>query len=102
MTSPTGSPPSSRRFSIVRSAPISRRVSNRPARSGLSSTPSTVTAEPGVIRAATSGKAADDGSPGTRDDGSAQPLAAARRITRAPGSSATTTSAPKARSMRSV
>ena len=41
--------------------------SKRPVRSGFSSTPSTVTSEPGVISAATSGKAADDGSPGTAD-----------------------------------
>ena len=37
--SPTGSPPSMRRFSTAMSAPISASVANRPVRSGLSPTP---------------------------------------------------------------
>jgi hypothetical protein len=44
-------------------------------RSSLSITPSTVTSEPGTIRPATSGKAADDGSPGTEHVGPGQLLA---------------------------
>jgi hypothetical protein len=46
-------------------AAISRNTSNSPARSGFSPTPVTVTAEPGTSKAATSGNAAEDGSPGT-------------------------------------
>ncbi|MNJ55954.1 hypothetical protein D3C77_514780 [compost metagenome] len=44
---------------------MSIQVWNRPVRRGLSITPSTVTSEPGTIRAAARGKAAEDGSPGT-------------------------------------
>ena len=61
---PARRPPRAR-FSKAMSAPISRRHSSRPVRSGLSPTPSIVTSEPGTISAATSGKAAEDGSPGT-------------------------------------
>ena len=43
VTSPTGSPPSRARWRSSRSAPISRRVSNRPVRSGLSRHCPTVT-----------------------------------------------------------
>ena len=45
---PTGSPPSSRAFVMAMSAPISRSVSNRPVRSGLSPTLESVTSEPGT------------------------------------------------------
>ena len=44
---------------------MSARVVRSPLRSGLSITPSRITSEPGVISAATSGNAAEDGSAGT-------------------------------------
>ncbi len=102
VTSPTGSPPSCRTPVISRSAPISFKVSNSPARSGLSSTPSTVTSDPGVISAATRGKAADEGSPGTRMEAARRRWAPAMRMRRPSGTSSTSTAAPKARSIRSV
>ncbi len=64
--SATGSPAWSRGLAKVRSAPISRKVSNRPARRGLMPTAGKVTSEPGTRRAATTGKAAEEGSAGTR------------------------------------
>ena len=104
VTSPTGSPPSSRAFAIVRSAPISRRVSNRPVRSGLSSTPSTVTSEPGRDQRRDQregGRGRDRPARGSRAPVSGWPPAQAD--VRAPSAaSVTSTSAPKARSMRSV
>src|SRR5205823_10982295 len=63
--SATGSPPSRRSFSQAMSAPISRRLVNSPVRDGLSPTFSIVTSDPGTNNAATSGNAAEDGSPGT-------------------------------------
>ena len=51
--------------SNVDAAPISSSVVSRPERSGLVITPSTTMSEPATIRAATSGKAAEDGSAGT-------------------------------------
>ena len=47
------------------SAPISSSVSIRPVRVGFISTFSMVTSDPDTSSAATSGKAVDDGSPGT-------------------------------------
>ena len=64
--SATSSPPSSRLFSSAISAPISCSVVSRPLRSGLVITPSITISEPSTISAATSGKAAEDGSAGTR------------------------------------
>ena len=86
------------------SPPISISVSIRPVRVGLRSTFSTVTSEPSTISAATIGKAAELGSPGTtitcgfrdwrrRRGGSA-------RAPSSPGS--ISIAAPKAASMRSV
>jgi len=63
--SPTSSPPAMWRLAMVRSAPISTQVSNRPVRRGFSITPCTVTSLPGTISPAASGNAAEDGSPGT-------------------------------------
>ena len=54
--SATSSPPSSRRSSSSIDAPISRKVANRPVRSGLVITPSSMISEPGTIRPATIGK----------------------------------------------
>ena len=85
------------------SAPISAGTSNSPVRDGLSPTPSIVTSDPGTISAATSGKAAEDGSPGTTIGAAVElglaldrdpPTAAALGLAR--------TVAPKWRSMRSV
>jgi hypothetical protein len=47
-------------------APISRSVANNPVRKGLVITASTMISDPDVIRAATIGKAAEDGSAGTK------------------------------------
>jgi len=47
------------------SAPISARLSSNPVRVGLSPTPAIVTSDPGTSSAATSGNAAEEGSPGT-------------------------------------
>ena len=94
--SPTGSPLSSRSFSIAIRAPISLSVSKSPVRKGLSPTPGKSIAEPPVIRAATRGKAADEGSPGTltwRAVNSGWPVRRMRRPP--PGSSLTSTAAPK-------
>ena len=91
------------RLVICRSAPISRSVSNRPVRAGLRPTPRTVTREPGTIRAATSAKAAEDGSPGTSTS-AARNSGWPRRLDDPAGAepARTTTCAPKCRSMRSV
>ena len=101
--SPTRSPPAMRSFSMVMSPPISISVVMRPVRCSLSSTFSTVTSEPGVISAATIGKAAEDGSPGTSMAwafSSGRPL---RRMMRAPCSSIVTEiSVPKPASIFSV
>ena len=84
-------------------APISCSVVMSPVRSGLVMTSVTITSEPGTIRAATIGKAAEEGSAGTttgagRSSGS--PLSV---ILRPCGPSGTTvTSAPKCASRRSV
>ena len=101
--SATGSPPSSRRFSSAISAPISSRHSSKPVRSGLMPTPSTITSEPGTISAATSGKAAEDGSPGTRIGAavsSGKPSTVIRRPP--PSAGSVDTAAPKWRNIRSV
>ena len=71
-------------------------------RKGLSSMPSTVTSEPGVIRAATSGKAAEDGSPGTLTRVPVSDWPPGRMMRRSGPAYVTSTCAPKARSMRSV
>ena len=63
--SATGSPLSSRRFSNVRFAPISRNVSKSPARVGLRPIFGTKTSDPSTISAAQIGNAADEGSRGT-------------------------------------
>src|SRR5215467_9774107 len=101
--SATGSPPSSRSFSKAMSAPISRRHSMSPVRSGLMPTPSIVTSEPGTISAAISGKAAEEGSPGTAI-GAAASSGWPSRVMRFPPPSigSAPTVAPKWRSMRSV
>jgi hypothetical protein len=65
MMSPIGSPPCSRGFTTFSLAPISRRVSNNPVLSGFRPMALRVMRDPGTSRAATSGKAAEDGSPGT-------------------------------------
>ena len=71
-------------------------------RSGLIPTPSTVTSDPGTISAATSGKAAEDGSPGTMI-GAAVISGKPSTVTRRPPSSGSVeTAAPKWRSIRSV
>ncbi|MNV66474.1 hypothetical protein D3C71_1592300 [compost metagenome] len=65
-------------------------------------TPSTVTSEPGVTRAAARGKAAEDGSPGTATKVPLRRWPPARRMRQPSPSSVTSTTAPKARSIRSV
>src|SRR3546814_17850187 len=54
--SATASPDRWRAARTLRSAPISARVVNRPARSGFTRTERRVTSEPGETRAATRGK----------------------------------------------
>lgn len=101
--SPSCSPPVSRMFSMVRSAPISCSVLKRPVRCSLSRTSATVTSDPGVISAATIGKAADDGSHGTVISCGASVAGPVSEMTRAPSASISTEmSAPKPASMRSV
>ncbi len=73
-------------------------TSTKAIRVGLSARPSTTSSEPGVIAAATTQNAADDGSPGTEN--SSGPGAPA--VTRTARSSTRTTGAPRAPSMRSV
>ena len=63
--SATSSPPASRPFRNSIEAPISSRVVTRPVRVGFIRTFSTTMSEPGTISAATIGKAAEEGSPGT-------------------------------------
>ncbi len=63
--SPTGSPPTSRGFSMTMSPPISRSRSINPARVVFRPIFSMAIFEPGTSSAATMGKAADEGSPGT-------------------------------------
>ena len=63
--SPTGSPIRTSCCSTVMSAPIRRSTSTNAIRDGLSATPSRTISEPGVMHAATTKNAADDGSPGT-------------------------------------
>ena len=87
---------------MVKSAPMSIQVWNRPVRSGLSITPSTVTSEPGTTSAAARGKAAEDGSPGTATWVPLSFWPPGRRMRQPSPSSLTSTSAPKARSIRSV
>ena len=63
--SPTLSPLSLRSFSIVMSAPMRLSTVMRPVRVGFSITASMRISDPGTMRAATMGKAADEGSAGT-------------------------------------
>ena len=63
--SPTSSPPASLRFSMTMSPPISISVSMSPVRVGFSMMFSITMSEPSVMSAATIGKAAEEGSPGT-------------------------------------
>ncbi|MNN40191.1 hypothetical protein D3C81_1542530 [compost metagenome] len=63
--SATGSPPTSRWFSKVMSAPIRRRMSITPVRVGLMPTCSSTKSEPSAIDAATRKNADDEMSPGT-------------------------------------
>ena len=63
--SATGSPACSRGEPISICAPISRRVSSSPILAGLTPTLGITRSEPGTMSAATSGKAAALGSPGT-------------------------------------
>ena len=100
--SATGSPPSSRRFSYVRSAPISRSVSNRPARVGFRPMLGTSTSEPGTISAAQTGNAALEGSRGTTMVWARSSGWPVRVISRPSGVSTTEISAPKPASIRSV
>ncbi len=101
--SPTGSPPATRSFSTRSAAPISRSVVISPVRSGFRPTFSTTTREPGTSSAATIGKAAEDGSPGTSTGAATSSGWPSSRITRpCSGVSCTETVAPKWRSMFSV
>src|SRR3954468_20737956 len=67
-TSAISSPPSLRTSSASMSAPISRSVTISPVRSGLVMTAVRMTSEPGTIRAATIGKAAEGGWAGACPD----------------------------------
>ena len=99
--SPTGSPATSRGLSTSIRAPIWASTSRMPVRLGLRPTFSTVSSAPGVMAPATSQKAAELMSPGTT-------TCWPRR--QAPGTTVTSvwpgpptvSSAPKARSMRSL
>ena len=72
-------------------------------REGLSSIPSTVTSEPGVMRPATRGKAAEEGSPGTRTATPRRRWPGGSRMRWPPPSiSVVSIVAPKPRSIRSV
>ena len=97
--SPTGSPPSIRRFSTWISAPISCRQSSRPARSGFSPTPSIRSREPGTSSAAASGNAAEDTSPGTSTSAPRSSGWPVKWMIRPSPTVSTATSAPKWRSM---
>ena len=102
-TSPTSSPPIERRFSTLMSAPISISVSTSPKRVGFISTFSTVTSEPSTISAATIGKAAELGSPGTTIFCGLRLARPSSRMIRAPSSPVPVSiAAPKAASIRSV
>ena len=63
--SATGSPPSKRLFSNSILAPISTKVVNKPERVGFKPILGKNTSEPSTIKAAHTGKAAEDGSHGT-------------------------------------
>ena len=99
VTSPTGSPPSTRSLATVSAAPISRSVSRNPIRPGLRPTPVTATREPGTMAAAASGNAAEEMSPGTEI---ALAVSSGSPVSRTAPPSSCCTHAPKCRSMRSV
>ena len=97
------SPPLSRLFAIVMSAPMSFSVSIRPMRRGLSITPLMTISEPGTINAATSGNAADEGSLGTAMGVGLSSASPVTWIALAPSASGSTAILPpKACTMRSV
>ncbi len=85
------------------SAPISRSVVMSPVRNGLVMTSARITSEPGTMRAATSGKAADEGSAGTMTAAGVN-SGSPRNVIRRPAapSASTRTSAPKCASRCSV
>ena len=95
--SATSSPPSKRRSSNVRRAPIDRRISSTPVRVGFTLTPWTTICACGWAAPATSQKAAELMSPGTRTSTAVR--ADGRTAMRSPSRS---TSAPIACSIRSV
>ena len=68
---PTGSPPRSPFGATTAPPPWSRSTSRKPVRVGLVQTPRAATRLPGTTCAATTKKAADDGSPGTSNDSGA-------------------------------
>ena len=98
MTSPAGSPNSSRGLEIEMCAPMAVRMSSTPVRVGLSPTSDKVTREPGTIAAAASRNAADEMSPGSVPSRGLSDVAG-WTVSVSP---AETTVAPMARSMRAV
>ena len=103
--SANASPPSLRTSRVSMLASISRSVVMRPLRSGLVITSVRISSEPGVINAATIGKAADEGSAGTvtgAGASSGSPLSAILRPWPAGPLESTRTLAPKCVSSRSV
>ena len=101
--SATSSPPADRRSMSSIEPPISCNVVMRPVRVGFMSTFWMVTSDPGTRRAATRGKAADDGSPGTAMVWPFRTPRPSMWMWRAPSPSVSTmTEAPKPASMRSV
>ena len=101
--SPTGSPPTSRAFTISIAPPISRSRSINPARVALRPTLPIVTRDPGTSSAATIGKAAEEGSPGTMICCGLSSASPTREMIRVPSASVSTLiSAPKPRSIRSL
>ncbi len=101
--SATSSPPARRGFMTSISAPISCSVRIRPVRVGFISTLRMVTSEPGTRSAATSGKAVEDGSPGTSITWPVSLPRPSRRIVRTPSASVSTVRfAPKPCSIFSV
>ncbi|MDT4837889.1 hypothetical protein FQZ97_716320 [compost metagenome] len=101
--SATSSPPARRGSMISMSAPISCNVRIRPVRVGFMSTLRMVTSEPSTSSAATSGKAVEDGSPGTSMVWPVSLPCPVMRIWRTPSLSVSTVrSAPKPCSIFSV
>ena len=97
--SATGSPPISRWFASVMSAPISCRTSRIPVRVGLTPMSWRTISEWGIRQAATMKKAAEEMSPGTRAFTAARSWPGVNEITPFPS---LVMAAPRALSMRSV